>query len=281
MKKLEYTATGGEQDVTSTLLIGKTILSVLKDGIGYTKIVTTTPGEKEVQYINYKGQIVFPVQLTPGESILVLYQDNGNVCFPVTIPDFSLPDAVAGMPYSASFFIGGSKNFSIASISKPTWLIITPSDDMVTFSGTPAISDAGTNSVSFTLSNACGSAPFAQSFQVTIPAASFDTTTFVSGDRSTDVEIANLTGTSTVVVTVTITKYTNVNGGILKVNGATASLGDSYNVTIGSNGKGSLNVEIDGIADNHGTAILAEFTITSVSAGEIGLLKTYLISKVF
>jgi hypothetical protein len=51
-------------------------------------------------------------------------------------------------------------------------------------------------------------------------------------------------------------------------------------VTIGSNGKGSLNVEIDGIADNHGTAILGEFTITSVSAGEIGLLKTYLISKV-
>jgi hypothetical protein len=280
MKKLEYTATGGEQDITSTLLIGKTILSVLKDGIGYTKIVTTTPTGNQVQYINYLGQIVFPVQLTPGESLLVLYQDNGNVCFPVTIPDFSLPDAVAGMPYSASFFIGGSKGFTIASIEKPSWMFIDVTD-MVTFSGTPALSDPGTNSVSFTLSNACGSAPFAQSFQVTTPAASFDTTTFVSGDRSTDVEIANLTGTPTVVVTVTITKYTNVNGGILKVNGATASLGDSYNVTIGSNGKGSLNVEIDGIADNHGTAILAEFTITSVSAGEIGLLKTYLTSKVF
>jgi hypothetical protein len=61
----------------------------------------------------------------------------------------------------------------------------------------------------------------------------------------------------------------------------TASLGDSYNVTIGSNGKGSLDVEIDGIADNHGTAILGELTITAVSAGEIGITKTYLISKVF
>jgi len=152
---------------------------------------------------------------------------------------------------------------------------------MVTFSGTPAIGDAGSNAVSFTLNNACGSVDFSQNFNIIVPTAQFDKTTFVSGDRSTDIEIANLTGMPGVVIAITLNVLTNPNGGVLKVNGAVASLGNVYNVTIGINGKGSLNVEIDGNADNHGTAILGQFEITSVSAGEIGVSKTYLISKVF
>jgi hypothetical protein len=84
-----------------------------------------------------------------------------------------------------------------------------------------------------------------------------------------------------VVVTVTLNVLTNANGGVLKVNGVVASLGDTYSVTIDASGKGSLNVEIDGIAGNYGTGILGQFQITSVSAGAIGVSKTYLISKAF
>jgi hypothetical protein len=114
---------------------------------------------------------------------------------------------------------------------------------------------------------------------VSVPEAQFEATTFVSGDRLTDVEIANISGVSGIVVTVTLDNYINSNGGNLKVNGTVASLDDTWNITLGALG-GTLNVEIDGIV-NPGTAILGHFTITGVSAGEIGLSKTYQISKAF
>ena len=123
MKKYEYIATGGETSITTDLLIGKTILSVEKDGVGYTKIIITgTPTDKHVLYTNSTGTISFASELTAGEYILVLYEDNGNVCFPVAIQSgFTLPDAVAGFAYSASFYVSGSKDFSISSIVKPSW----------------------------------------------------------------------------------------------------------------------------------------------------------------
>jgi hypothetical protein len=275
MKKLEYTATGGETGFTSDLLIGKTILSVLKDGVGYTKIVSAIPTDKEVQYLT-TGMIGFSQPLTPGEPVLVLYQDNGNVCFPVSVSG-TLPDAVAGVPYSASLFINGTAPYSI--VPTPSWITITLTSNQVVFSGTPSISDAGSNTVAFTLSNPCGSLPFSQLINVSVPEAQFEATTFVSGDRLTDVEIANISGVSGIVVTVTLDNYINSNGGNLKVNGTVASLDDTWNITLGALG-GTLNVEIDGIV-NPGTAILGHFTITGVSAGEIGLSKTYQISKAF
>lgn len=281
MKKLEYFAAGGETNFSNPLLIGKTILSVEKDGIGYTKIITTgAPTDKHILYTNYTGTLSFASQMTPGEYVLVLYQDNGSVCFPTTIQSgFTLPDATAALPYNASFFINGTLPFSISSIIKPSWLTVTLSGNQVIFSGTPSISDAGSNSVSFTLTNTCGTANFSQSFNVVVPAAQFDPATYVSGDRLTLVEIANISGTNGVIVTVTLDTLTNSNGGTLKVNGSLAFIGNTWNVTLGASG-GTLNIEIDGIAAP-GTVILGHFTITAVSAGAIGLLKTYQTSKVF
>lgn len=276
MKKLEYTAIGGEFSFTSSALIGKTILSVQKDGVGYSRIVTTTPTDKQVQYINSTGQIGFFTALTPFEPVVVLYQDNGDVCFPVALQSGQLPDANAGEAYNASFFISGTGPYSIGSIVKPLWMTVTLTSNQVVFSGTPAILDSGENSVSFTLSNTCGSVNFSQSLNVVVADAEFGATTFVSGDRLTDVEVANLTGVSGVVATVTLDSLINTNGGVLKVNGVTAAEGNTYNVTL----KGSLNVEIDGVT-NPGTVIKGHFTITSVSAGGIGVSKTYQISKVF
>lgn len=279
MKKLEYIATGGEQGFIDPLLIGRRILSVMKDGVGMSKIVTGTPAEKQAQYINSTGAINFASKLNPLEDVIVLYDDQGDVCFPVVIPTFTLPDAKAGQSYSASFFITGTGQFTMSNLVKPAWLTIPDPTTLVSFSGTPAISDAGSNTVSFTLSNACGSVNFSQTFNVLVPPAQFEATTFVSGNRLNDVEIANLSGTPGVVITVTLDTLTNTNGGNLKVNGADATVGDTYNVTLGVSG-GLLNVEIDGISNPH-TVILGHFTITAVSAGEIGLSKTYQISKVF
>jgi len=282
VKKLEYIASGGESGFMSPLLIGKRILSVMKDGVGMSKIVTSAPIDKQAQYINSTGGINFFSSLAPLEDVIVLYDDEADVCFPVAVQSgFTLPDAVCGQAYNASFFVSGTPTFNIASIVKTncSWLSVTLTDTMVTFSGTPLITDAGTATVSFTLSNACGSAPFSQNFNVNTVPAQFVATTFISGDRLTEVEIANLSGTSGVVVTVTLDTLTNSNGGNLKVNGVIATVGNTYNVTLGVSG-GTLNVEIDGIT-SRGSAILGHFTITAVSAGEIGILKTYQISKVF
>jgi hypothetical protein len=280
MKKYEYIATGGETGFTDPILIGKTILSVEKDGVGFTKIISGAPTDKHVQYLNYTGTINFKSALTPGEYILVLYQDNGDVCFPVDLQTgFTLPDGVAGFPYSASFYVVGTAPFTMSAPVKPSWLSVTLSSNLITFSGTPAIGDTGSNAVSFTLTNACGTVDFAQSFNVSALDAVFEPFTYVGGDRLTDTEIANLSGTPGVVVTVTLTTLDNTNGGTLKVNGTTAALSDTWNVTLTTSGA-TLDVEIDGVT-NSGTVIRGIFTITSVSAGAIGLPKTYQISKVF
>lgn len=282
MKKLEYIPIGGEYGFTSPLLIGRRILSVMRDGIGMSKIVTTTPQDKQAQYLISTGSINFKSSLSENEDIIVLYSDAENVCLPVDIQlGYFMPVGVAGFAYISTFYAVGTSPFTLSSIVKPSWMTVTLSSDLVTFTGTPAIGDAGNNAVSFTISNACGTVNFSQVFNVSVPTAQFDWTTFVSGDRSTDVEIANLTGMPGVVVTVTLNVLTNANGGVLKVNGVVASLGDTYSVTIDTSGKGSLNVEIDGIAGNYGTGILGQFQITSVSAGAIGVSKTYLISKAF
>lgn len=282
MKKIEYIAIGGEFGFVNPLLIGRRILSVMRDGVGMSKIVIAAPQDKQAQYLISTGGIYFKSPLSENEDVIVLYADSDNVCFPVTIQSgYFMPVGVVGFAYLSSFYVNGTSPFTLSSIVKPSWMTITLSSNLITFSGTPAIGDAGNNTVSFTINNDCGTDDFLQVFNISAPTAQFDTTTFVSGDRSTDVEIANLTGMPGVTVTITLETLTNVNGGVLKVNGVVASLNDTYNVTIGSNGKGSLNVEIDGNADNHGTAILGQFQITSVDAGEIGVSKTYQISKVF
>ena len=280
MKKLEYIATGGETGFSDPLLVGKTILSIEKDGVGFTKIVSTAPIYKHIQYINSTGTINFASILIAGEYILVLYQDKGDVCFPVAIQSgFTLPDAIAGFSYNASFFISGTIPASISALVKPAWMTVTLTATMVTFSGTPAISDSGNNAVNFTLTNACGTVNFSQSLNVSVLTAQFEAATYVSINRFTKVEIANLSGTPGVVVTIILDTLVNTNGGILKVNGVVATQGNTYNVTLAVSG-GILNTEIDVIA-NPGTEIMGHFTITAVSAGIIGLSKTYQIIKLF
>lgn len=281
MKKYEYIAIGGETSITSETIIGKRILSVMCDGSGCSPIVTTMPvTDKSVSYDNYAGTIFFPFILEALSDVVILYDDDPSVCFKVSLPVFSLPDIIAGNEYSASFYIKGTKPFTLTSIIKPSWMAITLSDDKVIFSGTPSISDAGSANVSFTVNNPCGSSvSFSESFNVTIEPAIFTAPTDGTGDRLTYSENANLSGTAGVTVTVTLDNLINANGGILKVNGATASEGDTYNILLSVNG-GQMKVEIDGI-NNPGSAILGHFTITAVSNGTIGIVKTYSISKVF
>ena len=76
VKRYEYTGSGGETGFTEALLINKTILSVVKDGIGGAKLKTSgSPASKEVVYTSASGHFEFAIPYEAGEESYVLYQD--------------------------------------------------------------------------------------------------------------------------------------------------------------------------------------------------------------
>jgi len=76
VKREPLTGVGGENTITKPALIGKDILEVVKDGLGYAKIILTgTPIGKEVKYTSSTGSFEFAQQWEPGEEGYVLYQD--------------------------------------------------------------------------------------------------------------------------------------------------------------------------------------------------------------
>ncbi len=209
--------------------------------------------------------------------------DLGNSCVPVTVSG-TLPDVISGVPYSAVLSFFGTSPFSpISAVTKPTWATITQTSTGVTVTGTPTTADEGSATISFTVSNSCGTFPFSDSFTVNNGDIRFGATTFLDNGQPdvNEDEIANLLGTPGVTVTVTLDTLENDNGGTLEVNGVTATQGDTWNVVLDAGGAGSLNVSILGAAGNPATHILGHFTITAVSAGAIGTPDVYQISKVF
>lgn len=76
MKRLEYTGVGGEVSFTNSLLIGKDIQVVEKDGIGNSKIILTgTPVGKEVLFTSATGTLEWAIPFEIGEEAWVNYQD--------------------------------------------------------------------------------------------------------------------------------------------------------------------------------------------------------------
>ena len=76
VKRLDFTAAGGETSFTNILLINKDILGVHKDGIGNARIITSgTPVSKEVKYTTGTGQLTWGIAFEPNENAYDLYQD--------------------------------------------------------------------------------------------------------------------------------------------------------------------------------------------------------------
>lgn len=73
--RLEYEGIGGEAGFTNNNLVTKRILDVSKDGISFSEIIFSgTPTMKQVLYLSSTGGITFPMDLEPGEQVVVLYQ---------------------------------------------------------------------------------------------------------------------------------------------------------------------------------------------------------------
>lgn len=73
--RYDYYGIGGETIFVDVALQNKYILSVVKDGIGYTVIVGGTPVGKEVRYTAADGEFEFAVPFENGEPAYVLYRD--------------------------------------------------------------------------------------------------------------------------------------------------------------------------------------------------------------
>jgi hypothetical protein len=203
------------------------------------------------------------------------------VCVPVSfVTNFG--NAVSGKPYSNIIVLSGTGPFTLSDVNAPLWIKPSFSGNNLIWSGTPAESDEGNPAISFTVSNNCGNQPFNGNIEVDPPPVGvyFGPTTFVSGDALNESEIANLVGTPDVTVTVVLDTLNNSNGGKLLVSGQQVFQGYRFDVLLDGEGKGSMNVSIQGV-DISGSVILGHFIILSVSSGTIGSPDSYQISKVF
>jgi hypothetical protein len=86
-------------------------------------------------------------------------------CVPVAIPSFDLIDAYKDVAYSQTLTLTGKQPFVLSAITKPSWMTVTVSGAVVTFSGTPTALATGLE-VSFTVTNDCGTANFDKTVNV-------------------------------------------------------------------------------------------------------------------
>lgn len=76
VKRIEYTASGGESSFSNAALQSKDIVAVALDGIMRSKIITAgTPTDQEAKYTSASGTITFPMALDNDMEVIVLYQD--------------------------------------------------------------------------------------------------------------------------------------------------------------------------------------------------------------
>lgn len=76
VRRYQAVATGGETTINIPSLINKDILSVVRDGIGNSAIITSgTPVDKQVKYTAGTGDFEWMVPFEPNEAYYILYQD--------------------------------------------------------------------------------------------------------------------------------------------------------------------------------------------------------------
>lgn len=108
-------------------------------------------------------------------------------CVAPTVPSFTLPDAAVGTAYNKTVSLTGSAPFTLSSLVKPAWMNITVSGPTITFSGTPGSGDDGTGiTVSFTVSNECGSDNGSTTINVTCDAVAISGTPVLPDASSHD-----------------------------------------------------------------------------------------------
>lgn len=270
---------------------GKQVIAVYKDGIGCTKIIPTNLPysfvisgiAKNNCWVNYEaGYIAVASRFEKGESFVILFQDISDFCAAPTLQSaFEIPDANAMLEYNASFTLVGTAPFNVSSVTAPSWLNVSVSDNFLMLSGTPGLIDVVSGAqVSVTINNNCGTNTYTGSINVIVEDTFFARTRAPIGTRTHSIYILNINGTPGVIVAIKLIDLINNNGGTLYVNGIGAAINDTWIVTIDATGAAILDVDIRGNVIQ-GTSIYAKFVIDSVNSGSIGVPNFVEIKKFF
>jgi hypothetical protein len=86
-------------------------------------------------------------------------------CVAPTVAGSSVPNGTEAVPWAGSVTLAGSQPFSLSNITKPSWMNISISENVVTLQG--ASPDSGLlQDVSFDITNACGTVSFSDTFDI-------------------------------------------------------------------------------------------------------------------
>lgn len=198
-----YTGLEGTNYVQAPELAMTIVYVVKREGLLYEKYISGSSNRTHV-YAPSEARVYFPTNFnTGGEKVFVLYKETSAVIVPVPVcvqVSFSgfLPNGIVGVPYSYSFYLGGTAPFAISDITAPAWAAVAldPSGTLVNVTGTP---DAATTElIEFTVTNcSAGSQTFNQSFDI----AEVETKLYISNISSGGVLINSASGFSYVILT--------------------------------------------------------------------------------
>jgi hypothetical protein len=127
--------------------------------IGSANSSTYTPsvsGDYKVEITNGCGNVM-------SSEVTVSISSSPSVASGGTIPD-----AVTLTAYSHNITLSGTAPFAISSVVKPSWMVVSLAGNVVSLTGNPALTDAGTGiTVSFTITGSCTPLNFSDTLNVT------------------------------------------------------------------------------------------------------------------
>lgn len=257
------------------------------NGRQYTPKATYKVSTNALSKLN-KGSIdLYDYDFAIANRCLTPINNTGSGCIAVALPEYSLPDGEAGSAYNYSITLTGDQPFQLSDITKPTWMNIGISGNIISFTGTPLVSATGI-AVSFTVSNCSDNNSADVSDTIDIAAAPpanarYLSTVFVSGDALTDYETVQIKGEPGATVTVTVGNYANTNTGTLIFDSTLiTTIGQTFTFLLDGSGLSAvISAHINGVSGHMGSIILGRFDITAVTVGSIGSPSTFTISKAF
>lgn len=141
IKSKTFNIPEGSNFIQSSELAFTTIYDVDREGLNHDKYISGDPN-RAYAYTAEEGKISWPISAGPGgEKAHVIYKVSNYTppppCVTVSIGSVVFPNALTGVPYSHSIALSGSSPFTIGSSSLPSWMTVTLTNGVLTFSGTP------------------------------------------------------------------------------------------------------------------------------------------------
>lgn len=196
IKSRTYNGQAGLNYIQSSDLAFAIVYVVKREGTQYDKYISGSTNRTYI-FQDSLGRISFPTSFAAGgEKVFVIFKTSTGsepetppgVCEPVLLISTPMPLGMVGQPYEYTLLATGSQPRTISNIVAPAWASVYPyAINGIKVSGTPDTET--TETVSFDVSNACGTASFSENFNVVA-----GTVNFFIGGRFLTAIIQSVTG---------------------------------------------------------------------------------------